>query len=94
MLPGESAGDAPPAWAVGDETAEAIILEEALLDEEMKQRVLQRVEIVARVRPLPIQSLTSTPPFSRCLQFLHGYCTNYSFLSTTFETHFRPHIDL
>uniref|UniRef100_A0A7S1SVA0 Uncharacterized protein n=1 Tax=Tetraselmis chuii TaxID=63592 RepID=A0A7S1SVA0_9CHLO len=55
MLPGESAGDAPPAWAVGDETAEAIILEEALLDEEMKQRVLQRVEIVARagaIRPL------------------------------------------
>lgn len=49
MLPGESAKDAPPAWAVGDETQEAIILEEALLDEEMKARVMQRVEIVARV---------------------------------------------
>jgi hypothetical protein len=39
---------------MGEETAEAIILEEALIDDEMKERVLKRVELVARVkRPLP-----------------------------------------
>ena len=48
-LPGETKVDLPPVWTLGEETAEAIILEEALLDDEMKARVMKRVELVARV---------------------------------------------
>lgn len=58
MLAGETKADLPPAWTLGEDTAEALILEEALLDDEMKERVMKRVELVSRVAfPLLLSSL-------------------------------------